>query len=503
MKKTSIIDMPRDPSEEDLLGTKIYSDALTQFIRDSETPITIALQGECGSGKTSLMKEIFSNLCKQEDKDFDGIWINTWEYFLQGEEKVILKKIIKKIMSAINTILKSKSDEKEYVTKLMNLTQDSVKLLANMFNSVVSSKIGVNVINEFEQISDEKTIGDFRKNLEKFIKSSVENVNNKFCNKGIIFFIDDLDRINPSTAVTILEILKNIFNMEHCVFILALDYDVVIKGLSKKYGELNEKNEREFRSYFDKIIQLPFTMPVESYDIGKLLKQSLTSIGYFKCDEFELHKAYIKKIIELSVGYNPRSIKRLINSLSLINLIQSQTNSNNEVYKKVINLALVCIQNSYPEIHLLLRQEPNFINWNENISNVLEDESLSDELKKYDIDEKEWVKFLLSKCRGEYHLENKFINIYKLFYIIEEIILKNKQVISVVIPNLVKISSFTSVTPKDNISGDHSMKCNYFDTHNNVCCNSKNPGGLRSKNGVDINKCKFHCQKCLFNGGLQ
>ena len=43
--------------------------------------------------------------------------------------------------------------------------------------------------------------------------------------------------------------------MPNCVFVLAIDYDVVVKGLESKFGKKTEENEREFRSFFDKIIQ--------------------------------------------------------------------------------------------------------------------------------------------------------------------------------------------------------------------------------------------------------
>ena len=55
--------------------------------------------------------------------------------------------------------------------------------------------------------------------------------------------------------IEILELLKNIFDLEKCVFILAIDYDVVIKGLKPKFGELTDANEREFRSFFDICLQ--------------------------------------------------------------------------------------------------------------------------------------------------------------------------------------------------------------------------------------------------------
>ena len=54
--KTSIIDTPLNgKTEPDLFDIKGYQDALVEFIKYAEAPLTIALQGEWGSGKTSLM----------------------------------------------------------------------------------------------------------------------------------------------------------------------------------------------------------------------------------------------------------------------------------------------------------------------------------------------------------------------------------------------------------------------------------------------------------------
>ena len=44
--KSSIIDVPRKYTEEDLFGINKYQEALIEFINLTNTPITIALQGE-------------------------------------------------------------------------------------------------------------------------------------------------------------------------------------------------------------------------------------------------------------------------------------------------------------------------------------------------------------------------------------------------------------------------------------------------------------------------
>ena len=80
MKSSSIIDVPRQPSQADLFGIQVYQDALIKYVRLTETPITIALQGEWGSGKTSLMNQLRYNLCEADGAPYFPIWINTWQY---------------------------------------------------------------------------------------------------------------------------------------------------------------------------------------------------------------------------------------------------------------------------------------------------------------------------------------------------------------------------------------------------------------------------------------
>ena len=83
--KSSIIDVPRKHTQEDLFGIQVYQDALIKYIRLTDTPITIALQGEWGSGKTSLMNLLRYNLCEVDNSPYFPIWINTWQYSLMME----------------------------------------------------------------------------------------------------------------------------------------------------------------------------------------------------------------------------------------------------------------------------------------------------------------------------------------------------------------------------------------------------------------------------------
>ena len=65
----------------------------------------------------------------------------------------------------------------------------------------------------------------------------------------VLVFVDDLDRLQPLRAVELLEVLKIFLDCERCVFVLALDYNVVVSGVKQKYG--SDFKADKGRSFFD------------------------------------------------------------------------------------------------------------------------------------------------------------------------------------------------------------------------------------------------------------
>lgn len=74
-------------------------------------------------------------------------------------------------------------------------------------------------------------ISEIRDSFSELVEEVVLGENDR-----LIVFIDDLDRLEPARAVEALEVLKNILECEKCVFVLAIDYNAVIRGVKEKYG---------------------------------------------------------------------------------------------------------------------------------------------------------------------------------------------------------------------------------------------------------------------------
>ena len=454
--KSSVIDLPRKKEEVDLFGIQKYQDALVEFIQHSETPITIALQGEWGSGKTSLMNMIEDELCHKGE--FYRVWINSWQYSLMKSPEETILKILEGMIEQILSISEENEGKSEAVKKLKatfrKLAIGGGKFIAKQ----VVDKIGGNaeIVDDFfgGANSEGAEISQLKKEIQKLIIEIVADPKNP--NTGFVFFIDDLDRIDPPVAVQILELLKNIFDLDKCVFVLAIDYDVVIKGLEPKFGKLTDKNEREFRSFFDKIIQMPFSMPVSSYTIEKFLLDALKRIGFVSKNEGNdaVFSELLTDFAILSVGQNPRALKRLTNTISLINLINNKEkkDSNELSNEKLIGFAMVCMQISYPMIYNKLLEDSNFAEWNEQTAIKLKLDKLTEEqldrLNNTDEFDEDWEKILFRMCQKETYCSNRVFNISQLLNKVKALIPKGQD-LGQTIESILEQSAVTNLIPFD------------------------------------------------------
>ena len=372
-EEIGIVDEPLEKRGEDSLKIKKYSNALVTFIKNSLTPMTIGIQGSWGSGKTSLLNTIYAQLDDANEhvdsKDFKIIWINSWENSLMATPEEALIKIINEIINGLNEVDPSLTN----IQKVKDAATVAAKGILRVGAGILGGQTGGQVVTEV--LESTNSIKQLREQLSQLV-NAIRESNSQRVDK-IVIFVDDLDRVDPPEAVKILELLKNIFNIPGCIFVLAIDYDVVIKGLKDKFGERTPENEYEFRAFFDKIIQLPFLMPVQNYDIGNYVNDLLRKIGFQ--DENIIDTEFVNQVVDNTIGGNPRTIKRLINSLALIKIVNDEDEDGDEQEEEIASdeellierkllFALVCLQIASSDIYSLLNKESDFKKWDENLA---------------------------------------------------------------------------------------------------------------------------------------
>ena len=472
MKIVGVIDEPVASGGTDNLDINVHAESLTHFVKMTNTPITIGIQGEWGSGKTSLINSIHHEF--SGSPQYKQIWINSWEYSLLSTPEESLLKIVNRI---IEELLEADSNK----ARKDKITSGAKKIFSGALRVGAQVALGneaATVAGELMAGSD-ATIGALRKQLSELVVEIEQRDTNPY--KKIIIYVDDLDRIEPKNAVAILELLKNIFSVPNCVFILAIDYQVVVKGLEHKFGRQTAENEWEFRAFFDKIIQLPFMMPMGQYNIGKYVNNLLLSIGFIEGDGLDEHA--IREIIIRTIGGNPRSIKRLVNSVSLIQIFSDvkatkPTELSNNVdededgvgkeQRKFLLFSLLCLQIAYPAIYSLLNLKPDFSSWDEDFAfaeTKKKEESEPEFTTEYnnallteDFNE-DWERCLYRVCYIRPRLKARSADISKFFsYIKDELLNDQQSLIGDTIADILSQTSVTSVTSSDQAQSIPSTK---------------------------------------------
>ena len=455
--QTGVIDEPLGKDQEDKLGVQEYADALYQFITDAQTPMTIGVQGDWGSGKTSLMNQMWF---KFDDKALTRlktkqIWVNTWEHSL-------LKTSQQTLVSIISDIINTLADDLD-TTKKEAIRKTASKVLQGAFRIGASMTVGVegaNVVKEFLGDGErDNSIAALRRSLNKLIEEISPDKYDRF-----VIYIDDLDRLEPANAVEILELLKNIFNIKNCVFVLAIDYNVVVKGLAKKFGTLTNENRWEYDAFFHKIIQLTFQMPISNYDIGHYLSSLLIDTGFVK--NAELNQEHLSSLLQTTVGGNPRSIKRLVNNIALNKIFievkekgrrdgRSSPRNEKEKLIKFLLVALNCIQINYPKIYDALAQNPDFTNWEESFADEFandqvnggDNENIERDLSNFKANNEEvtsWELALYRICHPEPRLRARFKDVSATLRLLQQVI--DTQNLPEIMLNVIEQTKVTSTS---------------------------------------------------------
>jgi hypothetical protein len=347
--------------------------------------MTIAIQGDWGSGKTSIMEMVGDTIDK---KAVHCVKFNTWQFSQFNTADNLSLSLIDAVIagleiddsetvsnmqsgiSRIGEVMASVGKRALYMASDITLGSTTTGDLKNLMEKDVISKANESLI---------ETISTFKKRFQECVNKAVA----KHGVNRILVFVDDLDRLQPLRAVELLEVLKIFLDCEKCVFVLALDYNVVVSGIKRKYGE--DFKADKGRSFFDKIIQVPFKVPVAQYDISSFVRKTFEDVASVKFGDNDI-KNYIS-LINLSIGSNPRSMKRLFNSyLLLMKVIDNEVLENDDSKKALF--AILCMQQRFENLYnyiVLNRDNSEEIN-SEFFSKIASSETPSAILKDIGID---------------------------------------------------------------------------------------------------------------------
>lgn len=316
-------------TDEDKLFRDGYVRGVAEFIKSCATPMTLAIQGDLGAGKSSLINLIEAELRAQtkpgesEGKDtaeyceeiINVATVDVWQHSVANPGTSMFDIVLAEMMSHLSGTDLSSLKNIYLFTSLASDLLDEVfggkdeskdKLSIRSILASIFSLEDEEPEKEDSFVSDEDVEACKTALIEALQQSA--KANGKSEDARLVVFVDGLDHINPEAVVDFLGQVKTYLNFPHCVFVFAVDEKIVHDGIRKKLGDKTDDARR--KAYFDMLIQVPLSIPTSAYSLNKYVEDLLK-------DERELSAECVKVIRALVVEPTPRNIKRCINTMYL------------------------------------------------------------------------------------------------------------------------------------------------------------------------------------------
>lgn len=317
-------------TETDYLGTIPKGNMITSFLeslpdrKDKNGVILtdiqmIALYGEWGSGKTSLMKYIRAQL--DAGTSFKTVFFPAWE--MEKDNNLAL--------SLLESIIESASgiDKTDVKGALLAIGAGIGKSLSiNIGPIKFSGKEVIQAVEDYNKsITDDsslKKIHDFKEQYRDLETNILETAKKQ----KLIVFIDDLDRCEPENVLNLLSAIKLFFTFgNRTIFVCGLDEKAIDEAVKVKYKDVVKSGE-----YMEKIFDISFDMPKP--DMKKMIEFYFNDVWFHSnlpageivqktiIPDYKEVVSGVQNFLEEMHFTNPRHVKKVLNKYLLIRYYQ-------------------------------------------------------------------------------------------------------------------------------------------------------------------------------------
>ena len=279
---------------QDYLNFTVIAETVAELIVESSgQPISVGVSGNWGAGKSSLVKMIGESLKKideksaEKKKNYVFLEFNAWLYQGYDDARTAL---MQSVSDKLDELVSERKPAKVVIKKVANFTKRIKWLqlskillplaaglipgvapagaIASLLGSIGvigsatdNAKIGENldstisafdgILKDAETKSTTKQVQELRDDFEEILKE---------LEVTLVVLVDDLDRCLPSTAISTLEAMRLLLFVPRTAFIIAADEQMIRNGVKAHFGNV-ELSDGMVTSYFDKLIQIPLTVP--------------------------------------------------------------------------------------------------------------------------------------------------------------------------------------------------------------------------------------------------
>jgi hypothetical protein len=333
-------------ADRDLLNFNRYITPLIYILTNpqTETPFTVGIFGAWGSGKSTLLSILDEQLQISHPDEFVRIHFNPWIH--RGEQNMLVP-----LLHTLHDTL-AEDSKNRFVESSKKIANVLVRLGADaLIKSFTANISSLEALEKLEQnyLQGRGRVESEMRRLRSTLQAEADVIAAK--NARLIFFIDDLDRCDPAQIIDLLESIKLFLDLRHVFVILAVDKEVIDRGIEVKYSKFQFGENRQAAlgaEYLEKMVQLPLQLfPLDKGQVEAFIER-------LKPEEPILSQ--VKLLVSL-IHPNPRKIKRIINILTVINDI-TDSSPNLKTLKRDLIAQLVIMQVQSADLYAAAVRQP-------------------------------------------------------------------------------------------------------------------------------------------------
>ena len=296
-----IHDIPLTKASEDKFGrgpiVEQVVDSINQLVSSDHDCVVYGIYGKWGEGKTSLMNFIKERLINQ--KEDDGILLIEFNPWLVNNDEALLREFFKSIMKGADESIRG------VIKKYGSLAILASKSIVNAFFPGIGDALANGISMAKDALIDtEDTLSGLKTRASDAIIKS---------DKHLVIMIDDVDRLDKEELHAVLRLIRLVADFKNCIYIVAMDVDMVAKSIGSYHGNGNSQDGRHF---LDKIVQVPITLPkVPKYDMQKLIEKELATALHNFSEGYSIDEI-TNAVVPFINTY--RELKRFCNQLEFV-----------------------------------------------------------------------------------------------------------------------------------------------------------------------------------------
>lgn len=342
---------------DDLLGFRVHAELIREVVTDYKLlPVAMAVFGDWGSGKTSIMKMLQEDLSAREDVAV--LYFDAWLFEGYDDAKsALISSIIKQLSEhkKFPAVLKDEAGKlmaRVNWMRLLKMGWSHIALPAALAYATGGASAIPTVLGALKGIlpgksekeskkgEDEKSEEGFLKEVQEAEAMEVRDFRERFREllektkfKALVVLINDLDQCSPDRIVENLEAIKLFLNVENTAFVIGADPRIVRHAIAVRYkdsleaarssvspGETAvEAGEQLVRDYLEKLIQIPYHLPrlspseIETYMTFLFAQRDLDVTDFQTCvAECEKRRAQNRfgsfGLSDIAAALNPKPV---------------------------------------------------------------------------------------------------------------------------------------------------------------------------------------------------